>query len=218
MSTPARPTLPAGLYALCDDTLRPELDVLDKARLLLEGGVKIMQLRLKRATGFQAVTTARTVAELCRLKGCVCLINDRVDWALVSRADGVHLGPEDLPADDARRLLGDDKLVGVTCRSVEDITLAMTWNADHAGVGPVFATTTKTVNAPILGVEKLKAMVPKAVLPIVAIGGITLQNIEAVARTGVRCAAVGSDLYRTDDIPARVRALMEAFARGRISA
>lgn len=216
MSTPARPSLPAGLYALCDDTVRPELDVVDKAQLLLKGGVKVMQLRLKKTPVRKAVIAARSVVELCRLKGAVCLVNDRADWALVSDAHGVHVGDEDLLPKDARKVIGDPGLVGVTCRGPEDIVNAQRAGADYAGVGPVFATTTKRVAVPPMGLGRLAEIVAASPLPIVAIAGITLENIEAVARAGVHCAAVGSDLYRTNDIPARVQALSEAFARGRV--
>lgn len=218
MSTPARPTLPAGLYALCDDTLRPKLDLVDKAQLLLKGGVKVLQLRMKQTPLREAVVAARSVAELCRLKGALCIINDRVELALVSNAHGVHLGADDLAADDARRLLGEQRLVGMTTRSGDEIRIAGELGADHVGLGPVFVTTTKQVKVQPLGIERLRAITASALLPVVAIGGITLDNIEAVARAGAHCAAVGADLYRTDDIPARVRALSEAFARGRISA
>ena len=218
MSTPARPSLPAGLYALCDDTVRPELDVVEKAHLLLKGGVKVLQLRMKKAAGRAAIVAAQSVAELCRLKGALCIVNDRADWALVSGAHGVHVGIDDLSAREARLVVGPTGIVGVTCRSEHDIAEAIHAGADYAGLGPVFFTRTKTVPADPLGVERLGEIVRRVSLPVVAIAGITLENITAVARAGAHCAAVGSDLYRTDDIPARVRALSEAFARGRVSA
>lgn len=218
MSTPARSKLPAGLYALCDDTLRPELGVVDKARLLIEGGVKVLQLRLKQTTGANAAHAARSVAELCRGCGVVCIINDRADWALLSGADGVHVGEHDLPPAEVRELLGAERIIGVTCRGLDDISDAEQAGADYAGVGPVFDTTTKQVHAAPLGLKPLAELVASAPLPIVAIAGINVFNMEAVARTGVHGAAVGSDLFATADVPARVRALSEAFARGRVSA
>ena len=217
MSTPAAPLaprLPGGLYALCDDSLRPELEIVEKARLLLLGGVRVLQLRLKRTTGRSAVTAALAVRSLCGRHGALCIVNDRVDWALLSDADGVHLGAEDLPPEDARALLGHARLVGVTTRSLEDILAAQAAGADHVGLGPVFETSTKQLDAPALGLQRLREICARSPLPIVAIAGITTQNIEAVAAAGAHAAAVGADLFRTDDIPARVRALAEAFARG----
>ncbi len=106
------PTLPRGVYALCDDTVRPDLPLLEKARLLLEGGVGVIQLRMKRTPVREALDAATAIAALCRARGALCVVNDRVDLAWLSGAHGVHLGDEDLPVAEARRLLGPGALVG----------------------------------------------------------------------------------------------------------
>jgi thiamine-phosphate pyrophosphorylase len=207
--------IPSGLYALVDEGLCPERPVTEKARLALEGGARVLQLRMKAATSRDAIRTIRDVAALCRVHGAVCLVNDRVDWALASGADGVHLGDDDLPVAEARRLLGPGALIGRTTRNLEDIRRAQAEGADHVGLGPVFKTSTKAIAHPLLGVEGLARIAAESPLPIVAIAGITLENIEAVSASGVHCAAVASDLLCAADPTDRARRLQDAFAKGR---
>jgi len=215
MNAPGPLALPPGLYALCDDGVRPELPLEEKASRLLAGGVRVMQLRIKRAPARQALAAARNVVALCQAAGALCLVNDRADWALLSGAHGVHVGADDLPPEDARTLLGPGRLVGATVRNLEMARAAKAAGADYAGLGPVFPTTTKSVDAPPLGLEGLARIAAESPLPLVAISGIGLHNIEDVARAGVHGAAVASDLLAAPDIAERARSLAEAFERGR---
>jgi thiamine-phosphate pyrophosphorylase len=212
---PPRP-LPEGLYGMCDDTARPDLPLVAQARALLEGGVEVLQLRMKRTPTRQAVEVVREVAALARQAGALCLVNDRVDWALVGGADGVHLGDEDLPVADARRLLGPAAVIGATVRSARMAEEARAAGASYVGLGPLFGTRTKVVEAPVVGLSRLAAEVAAAPLPVVAIGGITLERMEEVGATGVHAAAVVSDVLCQPDIPARARLLRAAFERGRL--
>ncbi len=207
--------LPGGLYALIDDQVHSALSPLDKARLALEGGALVVQLRLKHLTDRQALETIVAVLAMRRQVApeAVVLVNDRVDWALVAGADGVHVGADDLPPDAARRLLGPEKYVGVTTRNVNDILTAARLGADHVGLGPIFETRTKTVDAPPLGLEAFGRIAHQSPLPVVGIAGITLDTIGAVARAGAHAAAVAGDLLLADDIAARAKALQQAFWR-----
>jgi thiamine-phosphate pyrophosphorylase len=208
--------LPHGLYGLCDDTVRPDLPVEDQAALLLQGGVRVLQLRLKRTPARAAVAACRAAVARCKAAGALCLVNDRVDWALLSGAGGVHLGDEDLPPEEARALLGPDRVIGVTARDARMAQDAARAGADYAGVGPVFPTATKQVNAAVLGVQGLAEVVRGSPLPVVAISGISLANVAEVAGAGARMAAVVSDLLRAEDVPSRARALAERFELGRV--
>jgi thiamine-phosphate pyrophosphorylase len=143
------------------------------------------------------------------------LINDRVDYALMSGSDGVHVGPEDLPVPEARQLLGSARIIGATVRSAEGIEAAKRAGADYVGLGPVFGTTSKHVPAPALGIAKLREIAAGSPLPLIAISGINLSNIESVASTGIHGAAVLSDLLNAENLAQRARALAEAFAKGR---
>jgi thiamine-phosphate pyrophosphorylase len=205
---------PPGLYALADDGARPGLSIEAQVEGLLGGGARVLQLRLKRTAGAAAVVLATWVAQRARAAGAVFLINDRVDWALLSGADGVHLGTEDLGLAEARQLLGGAALLGATVRTAEEAQAAREAGADYVGLGPVFPPQSKRVAAPVLGLSGLGRVVAQSPLPVVAIGGVGLASISAVARAGAYGAAVVSDLLGAEDIPSRVRLLEEEFLRG----
>jgi thiamine-phosphate pyrophosphorylase len=202
------------LYVLCDDTVRPEMPLKEKAARLLAGGARVVQLRMKRTPLREALVAAREVVGACRRAGAVCLVNDRVDLALLSGAHGVHVGDEDLPPEEARALLGPELLVGVTVRGVAEAHAAREAGADYVGLGPVFGTTTKQVPAPVLGLEGFAAVVRASPLPVVGIGGVKLENIADLAAMGAHGGAVASDVLLAEDIAERVRRLSAAFDRG----
>ena len=205
---------PTGLYAICDDAVRTELSLEQKAADLLAGGARVIQLRMKRTGSVQALQMARRIVALCRQGKAVCLVNDRVDWALMSQADGVHLGADDLSVSQARQLLGPGRFVGATVRSLKMIREAQTAGADHVGLGPIFNSSTKRVEAPPLGLSRLREIVAHSPLPVIAISGIDRGNIQEVAATGVHGAAVLSELLNATDIRSAARELTIAFQRG----
>ena len=205
---------PPGLYALADDGARPGLCIRAQVEALLRGGARVIQLRLKRTAGAAAVALTVWTAERTRAAGAVLLVNDRVDWAMLSGADGVHLGAEDLSVAEARQLLGPAALVGVTVRTAEEVVVARAAGADYVGLGPVFPPRSKAVAAPLLGLSGLERVVASSPLPVVAIGGVGLDTIRAVARTGAYGAEVVSDLLAAEDISSRVRRLEGEFLRG----
>lgn len=207
--------LPRGLYALLDDSVRPEVCLLDKARAVVEAGVGVLQLRLKQTSDRVALPLIVEVVRLARPRGGRVIVNDRVDLALASGAHGVHLGFDDLPVDVARRLLGPDALIGATTRSLADIEQAKALGADHVGLGPLFETTTKLVAHASLGLEAFGEIARRSPLPVVGIAGVTLQNIGQVAAAGAWGAAVAGDLLKADDLLSRARALQEAFSGAR---
>lgn len=205
--------LPRGLYALVDDSVRPELSIVEKARAVIAGGVRVLQLRLEQTADRPALELVRAVVALA---GEVrVIVNDRVDLALAGGAHGVHLGADDLPVDVARRLLGPAALIGATTRTLDDIERARALGADHVGLGPIFTTTTKTVAHAPLGLGGFGAIARASPLPVVGIAGVTLETIGAVAREGAWCAAVAGDLLRAEDLTGRTRALIAAFEQGR---
>ncbi|HTS79678.1 MAG TPA: thiamine phosphate synthase [Myxococcaceae bacterium] len=206
--------LPRGLYAVVDDGVRPDLSLAEQARLLARAGVRVAQVRCKRSVGRAGWEAVRDAVQLLREAGVVALVNDRVDWALLAGADGVHVGDDDLPAAEARRLLGPDRLVGVTVRSAAGARQAAADGASYVGLGPVFATRTKEVPAAVLGLERLGNEVAASPLPVVAIGGIGLDGVTGVARAGVHGVAVVSDLWKGEDLAARIQALQRGFHLG----
>jgi thiamine-phosphate pyrophosphorylase len=206
--------LPRGLYALVDDVHLPRLSLAAKVAALAEGGVRVFQLRLKGLSPRAHLEAARQVVGPVRQAGAVLLINDAVDVALVSGADGVHLGEADLPVAAARKVLGPGALIGATCRSLEDVRRARAEGADHVGVGPLFPSPTKRVEAPLLSLPDFAALCAASPLPVVGISGITLQTVGQVARAGARCAAVASALYQSEGLARAARSLQARFDSG----
>jgi thiamine-phosphate pyrophosphorylase len=199
------------LYALLDDSVRPELPMIQKARAVFAAGVGVLQLRLEQTPDRAALALIREV--VAEARHTLVIVNDRVDLALAGGAHGVHLGADDLPVEVARKLLGPDALIGATTRSLQQIEQAKAQGADHVGLGPIFQTSTKVVAAAPLGLEAFGAIARQAPIPVVGIAGITLQTIGQVAAAGAWCAAVAGDLLRAEDPVSRARALQEAFLR-----
>ncbi len=207
--------LPSGLYALIDDSVGCAVPLEQAAAEAVAGGAAVLQLRLERTPDREALELIRAVVPAARAAGVPVLVNDRVDLALVGRADGVHLGDQDLPVADARRLLGPRALIGATARDLAGIERARAEGADHVGVGPVFATRTKAVPFALLGPAGLQAIAAKSPLPVVAIAGVDATNIGSVAAAGAHCAAVASALLRAPSIREAARALHDAFVSNR---
>ena len=167
------------LYAILDPEQtrgRPAELVL---RQLLEGGVKILQLRVKSMAPREFLTLAHQARAQTRAAGCQLIVNDRIDIALACHANGVHLGQEDLPLAVGRKLMGE-KIIGISTHDVEQAKVAERNGADYIGFGPMFGTQTKATGYSARGVEMLKQIRAAVKIPIVAIGGITEQNVQAV--------------------------------------
>lgn len=161
---------------------------LDSARMALEGGCRWVQLRMKHASDEETETVAVEVQKLCHTYGATFLIDDRVELVRKLKADGVHLGKNDMPIAEARKILGRDFLIGGTANTFDDVRAHYEAGADYIGCGPFRFTTTKEKLSPILGLEGYRSIVQQMKaegihLPIVAIGGITLDDIPAILQT-----------------------------------
>jgi thiamine-phosphate pyrophosphorylase len=202
---PARRARLRGLYAI---VARPE-----EAAAAIAGGAAVVQVRLKDASAGEILKVAREIVALARGRALV-LVNDRADLALLSGADGVHVGDEDLPVPEARRLLGSELLVGRTTRTLAEARLAVAEGADHVGFGPIFATTTKALAVPPRGLAPLREVSAALGAPVVAIGGIGADTIADVARAGAACAAVVGAIFGKGDPVENARRLAAAFEAG----
>ena len=167
----------------------------------IDGGASVVQLREKHLDGAAFLAEAERFTALCRRKGALSIINDSVDAALRSGADGVHIGQEDLAAAEARRILGPGKIVGVSAHSVEEALRAQAAGADYLGVGAAFATGTKADAKPIPR-ETIRSITAAVNIPVVAIGGITRENILELKGCGLAGAAVVSALFAQRDVRA----------------
>ena len=199
------------LYALTDSRLALGRSVEEQARALLSAGVKIVQYREKHAHAGRMLEECRILRRLTLEAGAAFIVNDHIDIAMLVDADGVHVGQEDLPVPEVRRLLGPDKIIGLSTHSPAQAKAAVLAGADYIGVGPIFATQTKEdVCAPV-GFSYLEWVAANISLPFVAIGGIKELNIGEVAARGARCCALVSELVGAPDIAAKVRAVRAAM-------
>ena len=204
------------LYAVTDRTWAADGDaLLAQVEAAIDGGAAVVQLREKSLRPEDFLAEAERFVALCRRKGAVSIINDSVDIAVKTGADGVHIGQEDLAAGDARRLLGPEKIIGVSAHSVEEALQAQSAGADYLGVGAAFLTDTKTDARP-LSRETIRAITAAVDIPVVAIGGISQDNIRALKNCGLDGVAVVSALFAQPDVQAaaaELRRLAEEIAK-----
>lgn len=197
--------LPSHLYAMVDTAAGHE--PVELARILLASGARILQLRLKDYSSRDLLTIATVIAELCRDHGALFIVNDRADIARLAKADGVHVGQEDLPLAATRTVVGDRMLIGVSTHSVEQAREAEAGGADYIGFGAIYSGGLKNV-ANAQGLDRLREVRAAVKLPIVAIGGITEAAAPEVLSAGADAVAIITDIVRSPDLPAKVRALL----------
>ena len=202
-----------GLYAITD--ARMGGGHLAIATAALRGGARVIQLRDKGTSAPRLLPIAQQLRALTREFGALLFVNDRFDLALLCQADGVHLGPDDWPVAPMRAAAPRGFLIGASCGTPEDARAAQKSGADLIGIGAVYATATKTDAGAAIGLDGLRAVNNATTLPGAAIGGVGLDNIAQVARSGVAMACVVSAIAGAGDIgqmEAATRALVEEFA------
>ena len=179
---------------------------------LLKAGVSCVQLREKNASDEVILQEASSLKQLCERYHVPLIINDRPDLALKCGASGVHVGLSDMGIQKARELLGADFIIGGSAHNVEEALAAQKAGADYIGCGAVFGSTTKT-NVTQLPIETLRAICQAVEIPVVAIGGVTAENLHLLAGTGIAGAAVVSGLFKPDDKAAAAKHFMEELAK-----
>jgi thiamine-phosphate pyrophosphorylase len=206
------------LCVITDPGLARGHDHVAIAEAALAGGADMIQLRDKTGSLRDLLPQARAIQALCRARGAVFIVNDRVDLALAADADGAHVGQEDLPAASARQLLGPKRVLGVSTHSLAQAEAARRDGADYIGFGPMFATGTKETAYTPRGIEALRGVRGAVPLPILAIGGINLDNVSLVIEVGATAPAVISAVVAAPDIAAAAAAFRQrvdaAKARG----
>lgn len=183
------------------------------AKMALEGGCKWIQLRMKDATDDEVRSVAAEIQPLCKQNEAIFLLDDRVELARELHADGVHLGKNDMPVDEARRVLGEEFIIGGTANTFEDIERLASQGADYIGCGPFRFTTTKKNLAPVLGLEGYRDIIENMrragiYIPVVAIGGITASDIDDILATGVKGIAVSGSVLTAENPVAMMRTLI----------
>lgn len=197
------------MYAITDRLWLDGRPLADDVRLALEGGATMLQLREKELSNDNFLNEAQSIKRLCREFRVPFIINDNVDVALACDADGIHVGQKDMAAGDVRAMIGPDRILGVSAQTVEQAKAAELQGADYLGVGAVFPTGTKQ-DADAVSKETLTAICQSVSIPVVAIGGITLDNAGDLSGSGIAGIAVVSAVFAADDITGATRSLVRA--------
>jgi thiamine-phosphate pyrophosphorylase len=190
----------SGLYVILDPSISPSKPLGEVLTQSAKAGVRIVQYRNKTASMKEAYEEALPLRKLAAQLGVLFIVNDRCDLALAVDADGVHLGQGDLPLDLARRVMGPDKLIGISTHNPDQVRTASAGKPDYLGFGPIFKPGSKQDQDPVVGVEGLREVRSLTSLPIFAIGGITVKNIGEVMRAGANGVAVISAVLKAPDI------------------
>ncbi|WP_395549058.1 MULTISPECIES: thiamine phosphate synthase [unclassified Lacrimispora] len=200
------------LYGVTDQAFTGEKTLTEQIEEALSAGVTLLQLREKGLDKRAFLEEALLVRELTKHYGVPLIINDDVEIALKCGADGVHVGQDDLSPSEVRRLIGPDRILGVTAKNVSQAKDAFMDGADYIGSGAIFPSTTKKDAIP-LTLEQLSAICRSVPIPVVAIGGITVENVSSLKGTGVAGAAVVSGIFGQKDITAAVHHLKEQLLK-----
>lgn len=201
--------LPVGLYGITAEKFSNGRTNVEVVEQMIKGGIKIIQYREKKVSkSYRAILEeCKRIRELTRKAGVTFIVNDHVDVAILVDADGVHVGQDDLPVEEVRKLLGRDKIIGLSTHSPDQAREAVESGADYIGVGPIFATRTKDDVCDPVGFAYLDWVVANISLPFVAIGGIKLANIDQIARRGAKTICLVSEIVGAADILIRINEL-----------
>ncbi|MFH1721632.1 MAG: thiamine phosphate synthase [Candidatus Altiarchaeota archaeon] len=192
-----------GFFFITDRNLSKKGDI-DDVQAALKAGIKVVQYREKEFETRAMVETAKKLKSLCEKHNALFILNDRIDVALAVDADGVHVGQDDMPLDEVRRILGSEKIIGVTVHNVEEAIEAESGGADYLGVSPIFQTDTKKDAGPAVGVQLIKKIKEKTSIPLIGIGGITLENLDEVIRAGADGVCAISATVASDNVESAV--------------
>lgn len=189
-------------------------DYVDGVRMALEGGCRWIQLRMKDVSEELFLKVAESTRKLCKQYDAVFLLDDHVELVERTGADGVHLGKEDMPIEEARRLLGKDKIIGGTANTFEDVKRIYSAGADYIGCGPFRFTTTKKKLSPVLGLDGYRRIIEQMnayeiKLPVIAIGGILLSDVSDIMQTGVSGIAVSGGVLNANNGDDPVKAMKQ---------
>lgn len=209
--------LPSPLYVVCDDDVcvRAGWTLTDFAKAALDAGARILQIRAKHASGRTLLEMSRRVIEVARASGALVVVNDRADIARMAGAGGVHVGQDDLLPSSVRRMVGPEAVVGLSTHTLDQVERGCDEPVEYLAIGPVFPTLTKdSVSAAVglEGVEGAASIADAHAMPVIAIGGMTLDRAPAVIRAGASGVAVVSDLFIAGDPAARIKAYLKALA------
>lgn len=201
-------------YLITDSSLSKK-GILNDVSKAIRAACKIVQYREKSKSTVEMVAEAKKIKELCKGKA-IFLVNDRIDIALAVDADGVHLGHYDMSYKSARKLLGNEKIIGLTVHNVKEAVRAEKIGADYIGLSPIFHTSTKKDAGKVCGTSMITKVRKKVKLPIVAIGGINKQNVADVIKAGADSAAAISSVIRSDNVQKEVSDFIKIIKENKV--
>jgi thiamine-phosphate pyrophosphorylase len=199
------------LHILTDIVLQNRFSHMELAKSAIRGGADTIQFRQKEGSTREMIQVARDVKQACVESGVTFIVNDRVDVAIASEADGVHLGQDDFPIPLARELLGKERIIGGSAATMEEARKCLSDGADYVGFGPVYPTSSKDDAGPVSGISILKDVVEAIPLPIIAIGGVSAENTIEVIQAGAHGIAVISAVCCQEDPEQATRDLYRAL-------
>ena len=199
------------LHILTDTVLQSRFSHVELTRLAIRGGADTIQFRQKIGATREMIEIAQQIRQLCTDSGVTFLVNDRVDVAIAAGADGVHLGQDDFPIPLARKLLGESRIIGGSAVTLEEAQKCLTEGADYIGFGPVYPTASKEDAGPVTGINLLKQVIETIPLPIIAIGGVSVENTPEVIQVGSHGIAVISAVCCQENPEQATRALYKAL-------
>lgn len=203
------------LHVLTDTVLQSRFSHLELARMAIDGGADTIQFRQKNGSTREMIEIARKLKGMCAEAGVPFIVNDRVDVAIASKADGVHLGQDDFPISLARKLMGEDVIIGGSAVSLEDAQRCFAEGADYVGFGPVYPTSSKPDASSPSGIVIMKKAIAAVPLPIIAIGGINAENTHEVIRAGAYGIAVISAVCCQAEPKKATQMLSQALSLGK---
>jgi thiamine-phosphate pyrophosphorylase len=202
------------LHVITDTELQDLFSHVELARMAIAGGADTVQFRQKEGSTRKMIQTAREMKHLCASAGVTFIVNDRLDVAIASESDGVHLGQDDFPIPLAREILGENKIIGGSAVTLDEARKCLEESADYVGFGPVYPTTSKADAGPVSGINLLKEVIDKVSLTFIAIGGVNKDNALEVIRAGAQGIAVISAVCCQQDPEKATRELFQALKAG----
>ena len=198
----------SGLYIILDPSVYPARSLVEVLRIAAEAGAQLFQYRNKNASMKDAYVEALALRLAAAEEGVLFIVNDRCDLALAVDADGVHLGQGDLPLDLARKVMGSNKLIGISTHNPAQVREASAGQPDYLGFGPIYKPGSKQDHDPVVGLEGLRSIRSLTSIPVFAIGGIQVDQVGEVMRAGARGVAVISAILKASDISGAVKGLL----------
>jgi thiamine-phosphate pyrophosphorylase len=199
------------LHVLTDTVLQSRFSHTELAELAIRGGADTIQYRQKNGSTREMIRVAIQMKQVCSEHDVPLIVNDRVDVAVAANADGVHLGQDDFPIPNARELLGQEMIIGASASNMEEVEKCLLEGADYVGFGPVYSTTSKDDAGFVKGIDSLAEVVKAVPIPIIAIGGINVDNVFEVLKTGVHGFAVISSVCCREDPEEAAKALYQTL-------